>query len=207
MKKIFVTGLAVIALVGISIPVIASSALKGDIRVDGRVQEMDTKNTETDEAAEWDQVDVQQQEAQIKAEPVSDVVPADLACSYYIDANGDGICDHCAGGGADAVSGNGICDQFIDADGNGICDHCVGNSTNAAFGNGSCGYYVDDNGDGICDHCTGTAASAGNGACGYYVDDDGDGVCDHCVGGYGNGNRQQGQGGHHGGGHHGGRHH
>ena len=52
MKKIFVTGLAVIALVGISIPVIASSALKGDIRVDGRVQEMDTKNTETDEAAE-----------------------------------------------------------------------------------------------------------------------------------------------------------
>ncbi len=40
---------------------------------------------------------------------------------YFVDENDDGICDfHCY---AD-VNADGICDYFVDADEDGICDHC-----------------------------------------------------------------------------------
>lgn len=117
---------------------------------------------------------------------VTDTGVADTAatpvCPSYVDANGDGICDHCAHGGS--------CNNYVDYNGDGICDYC-------AHG-GSCGNYVDANGDGVCDYCT----HNGSGHCGNYVDSNGDGVCDNYTGGgnYGGG------GGHHGGGHHGGHH-
>ena len=213
MKKIFVTGLAVLTVVGISIPVIASNAWKGDIRVEGSMEETeDIQDIKIDEAAGRGTADVTQLGAETKTEPSAAVEPemnadinvtepapdvdtTDWVCSYYVDANGDGICDHCAGNGS-----NGVCSQYVDANGDGVCDHCAGNNSH-----GSCAQYVDANGDGICDHCTGTAAPAGNGTCGSYVDANGDGVCDHCTEGYGN--RQQNQGGHHGRGHHGGGRH
>ncbi len=213
MKKIFVTGLAVLTVVGISIPVIASNAWKGDIRVEGSMEETeDIQDIKIDEAAGRGTADVTQLGAETKTEPSAAVEPemnadinvtepapdvdtTDWVCSYYVDANGDGICDHCAGN-----NNNGVCSQYVDANGDGVCDHCAGNNSH-----GSCAQYVDANGDGICDHCTGTAAPAGNGTCGSYVDANGDGVCDHCTEGYGN--RQQNQGGHHGRGHHGGGRH
>ncbi len=213
MKKIFVTGLAVLTVVGISIPVIASNAWKGDIRVEGSMEETeDIQDIKIDEAAGRGTADVTQLGAETKTEPSAAVEPemnadinvtepapdvdtTDWVCSYYVDANGDGICDHCAGN-----NNNGVCSQYVDVNGDGVCDHCAGNNSH-----GSCAQYVDANGDGICDHCTGTAAPAGNGTCGSYVDANGDGVCDHCTEGYGN--RQQNQGGHHGRGHHGGGRH
>ncbi len=89
--------------------------------------------------------------------PVEESAPADAAaevpdtaaspvCPYYTDANGDGVCDHCAHGGA--------CGNYADADGNGVCDYCSHN------GSGHCGSYVDSNGDGVCDNYTG---GSGNG--------------------------------------------
>ncbi|TGY95563.1 hypothetical protein E5329_14165 [Petralouisia muris] len=126
--------------------------------------------------------------------PVEESAPADAAaevpdttaspvCPYYTDANGDGVCDHCAHGGA--------CGNYVDANGDGICDYC-------AHG-GACGNYVDADGNGVCDYCS----HNGSGHCGSYVDSNGDGVCDNYTGGSGNGYG----GGHHGGSHHGGSHH
>lgn len=92
--------------------------------------------------------------------PTEDPAPADIAdtevpdtaapagCPYYVDANGDGVCDHCAHGGA--------CGNYVDADGNGVCDYCSHN------GSGHCGNYADSNGDGICDNYSG----GGNGGYG-----------------------------------------
>ncbi len=40
---------------------------------------------------------------------------------YFVDGNGDGICDYHF---YYDVNADGICDYFIDADQNGICDHC-----------------------------------------------------------------------------------
>lgn len=92
--------------------------------------------------------------------PTEEPAPADIAdtevpdttapagCPYYVDANGDGVCDHCAHGGA--------CGNYVDADGNGVCDYCSHN------GSGHCGNYADSNGDGICDNYSG----GGNGGYG-----------------------------------------
>lgn len=92
--------------------------------------------------------------------PTEEPAPADIAdtevpdttapagCPYYVDANGDGVCDHCAHGGA--------CGNYVDADGNGVCDYCSHN------GSGHCGNYSDSNGDGICDNYSG----GGNGGYG-----------------------------------------
>ena len=187
MKKIFVTGLAVLTVVGISIPVIASNAWKGDIRVEGSMEETeDIQDIKIDEAAGRGTADVTQLGAETKTEPSAAVEPEmnadinvtepapdvdtmDWVCSYYVDANGDGICDHCAGNGS-----NGVCSQYVDANGDGVCDHCAGNGSN-----GVCSQYVDANGDGVCDHCAGNGS---NGVCSQYVDANGDGVCDHCAG-------------------------
>lgn len=69
-------------------------------------------------------------------------------CPYYVDANGDGYCDHCAH--------NGACGNYTDANGDGICDYCTHNDS------GHCGNYVDTNGDGICDNWNGNGGN-GNG--------------------------------------------
>lgn len=104
---------------------------------------------------------------------------ASPVCPYYVDNNGDGVCDHCAHGGS--------CGNYVDNNGDGICDYC-------AHG-GACGNYVDANWDGVCDYCT----HNGSGHCGNYSDSNGDGYCDNYVS-TGSGS------GHHGGGHHGGHH-
>lgn len=57
---------------------------------------------------------------------------------YYVDANGDGICDN-----------RGVC--YTDTDGDGICDN-----------RGTC--YVDADGDGVCDNYgTGLGCRSGAG--------------------------------------------
>lgn len=38
------------------------------------------------------------------------------ACDAFVDADGDGVCDHCAGA-------DGQCPGFVDADGDGVCDN------------------------------------------------------------------------------------
>ena len=40
---------------------------------------------------------------------------------FYVDANGDGICDNFTD-----KNGDGICDYFTDKDGDGICDQYTG---------------------------------------------------------------------------------
>ena len=63
----------------------------------------------------------------------------------YVDADGDGVCDHCGQDG---------CGYYVDADGDGVCDYC---------GQG-CRYYVDADGDGVCDNYNGGArGGAGRG--------------------------------------------
>ncbi len=128
MKKVVLTGLAVLAVVGISLPVIASGLQREDVPVG-------TVITET-ELAEPDAV---------KAERVQNIEPEAVRCGYYVDANGDGVCDHCVGS-----SEASICENYVDGNGDGICDHCVGSSEASV-----CGSYVDANGDGVCDHCVG----------------------------------------------------
>ena len=70
-------------------------------------------------------------------------------CPYYVDANGDGVCDHCAH--------NGACGYYTDANGDGVCDYCTHN------GSGHCGSYADSNGDGVCDNYTGSGSGQGYG--------------------------------------------
>lgn len=55
---------------------------------------------------------------------------------YYVDADGDGICDNV---------GNGC--VYVDADGDGICDVCGAVHAQVDGGN-----FVDADGDGICDN-------------------------------------------------------
>lgn len=74
----------------------------------------------------------------------------------YTDADGNGICDRFAAGGA-------ACGGYVDADGDGVCDACGC----AAVG---CQGFVDADGDGVCDVyesgvCNG-GVCAGGGACG-----------------------------------------
>lgn len=65
-------------------------------------------------------------------------------CDAFVDADGDGVCDHCA-----AIAGNGAasrsCPGFADADNDGICDNCAG-------ADGQCPGYRDADGDGACDN-------------------------------------------------------
>ena len=50
---------------------------------------------------------------------------------YFVDANGDGICDY---------AGTGCGGYFVDADGDGVCDYA---------GTGCGGHFVDADGDGV----------------------------------------------------------
>ena len=78
-------------------------------------------------------------------------------CRYgFVDANGDGLCDH--------TGGCALGPDYVDADGDGICG-------NAGTGRGN--GYVDNDGDGVCDNLgggtrpqDGTGYQYGNGHCG-----------------------------------------
>lgn len=94
--------------------------------------------------------------ADVPEETPADVVDtgaADTAatpvCPYYVDNNGDGVCDHCAHGNA--------CGNYVDSNWDGYCDYCSHN------GSGHCGSYVDSNGDGYCDNYTGGSSGSGGG--------------------------------------------
>ena len=63
---------------------------------------------------------------------------------YYVDANGDGVCDNW-----------GSYSRFVDADGDGVCDY---QGTNCRF--------VDADGDGVCDY-QGANCRSGGGYGGY----------------------------------------
>lgn len=78
---------------------------------------------------------------------------ATSACNagiFYIDANGDGVCDN--------YSTNGQGAAFVDADGDGVCDN---HSTNYSA-NGQGAAFVDADRDGVCDN-TGARQGAGSG--------------------------------------------
>ena len=64
----------------------------------------------------------------------------------YVDADGDGVCDHRTSCG------------YVDADGDGVCDRC------AARG------YVDADGDGLCDRCGLQACVDADGDCRHCAD-------------------------------------
>ena len=78
---------------------------------------------------------------------------------YYVDADGDGYCDHSSTGCA-----------YVDADGDGVCDRC-GLHQSAS---GCAGNFTDQNGDGICDNYTGACLRSGTGY-GYSVHSGGHG--------------------------------
>lgn len=67
---------------------------------------------------------------------------------YYVDADGDGYCDHSSARCA-----------YVDADGDGVCDRC-GLHYSAT---GCAGNFTDLNGDGICDNYTGACLGDGTG--------------------------------------------
>ena len=79
----------------------------------------------------------------------ADDTAATPVCPYYVDNNGDGVCDHCAHGNA--------CGNYVDSNWDGYCDYCSHN------GSGHCGSYVDSNGDGYCDNYTGGSSGSGGG--------------------------------------------
>ena len=90
---------------------------------------------------------------------------------YYVDADGDGICDN-----ADSRC------AYVDVDGDGICDNCGARHGHWADCGGA---FVDADGDGVCDNC-GYYPWCG-GVNGSFVDADGDGVCDNYQSGQGRG--------------------
>lgn len=79
----------------------------------------------------------------------ADDTAATPVCPYYVDNNGDGVCDHCAHGNA--------CGNYVDSNWDGYCDYCSHN------GSGHCGSYADSNGDGYCDNYTGGSSGSGGG--------------------------------------------
>ena len=96
----------------------------------------------------------------------------------FVDEDGDGVCDNCAGGGRGPgftdTNNDGVCDHapaggrgsgFVDEDGDGVCDQAVNGARGQRRG------FVDEDGDGICDNC----GTSGRG----FVDEDDNGVCDH----------------------------
>lgn len=71
---------------------------------------------------------------------------------YYVDADGDGICDN-----------TGSRCAYVDADGDGICDSCGAYHWCGMAGIGG-GNFVDADGDGICDRCqSGQGRGCGHG--------------------------------------------
>lgn len=76
------------------------------------------------------------------------------SCDAFVDADGDGVCDHCP---------DGQCPNYVDGNEDGICDHCAG-------ANGQCPGYEDADGDGVCDNygegCPGGGHGCRNGAAG-----------------------------------------
>ena len=71
---------------------------------------------------------------------------------YFIDADGDGICDNCGVYRQCAADQDGWGRYFADADGDGICDNCGIHHWCATDGAGCGRYFVDEDGDGICDN-------------------------------------------------------
>lgn len=63
----------------------------------------------------------------------------------FVDADGDGVCDNCGSGYYGRMNGNRGA-NFVDADGDGVCDNCGTGS----YGGGA--NFVDEDGDGICDY-------------------------------------------------------
>ncbi len=79
---------------------------------------------------------------------------ASPVCPYYVDNNGDGVCDYCAHGGA--------CGNYVDANWDGACDYCTHN------GSGHCGSYSDSNGDGYCDNYVSTGSGSSSSGSGHH---------------------------------------
>ena len=131
MKKMAVTGLAVLAVIGISIPVIASGlqgkSNRDEIQIEAEIEETEMK-------AAGDSAVITRLQPQMTV----------ASCEYYVDADGDGVCDHCVAGEA----GRNTCASYVDADGDGVCDHCV----TGGSGRNGCNNYVDANQDRVCDY-------------------------------------------------------
>jgi len=88
---------------------------------------------------------------------------------YFVDADGDGICDNCGVYHRCGMAATSRGRNFVDADGDGVCDYYVtGQGRGNGRGNGvqgGCGRnFVDTNGDGVCDNY---ASSQGCGGYGF----------------------------------------
>jgi len=63
---------------------------------------------------------------------------------YFVDTDGDGICDNCGAYQQCGMAGTGRGRNFVDTDGDGVCDHYVtGQSRGTGWGNGTqggCGF-------------------------------------------------------------------
>ncbi len=149
MKKVLVAGLAALVVAGISIPAIALGTQRSSIRTETGVVETDVRAAESavtavgvgrtvavaqTAVAEMKELAVsvpeesEEPQADVPAESAATTpgtVPTTAAgiCGYFVDNNGDGICDHCVGG-----SGYSACGYYVDSNGDGVCDHCVSGS-------------------------------------------------------------------------------
>ncbi len=149
MKKVLVLGAAILVAVGISVPVIAAGIHPGNVQKGDEIPDTDIVLSQESAAALGPAVNIAaelktmavEQAPRAEIEQVAEVQPEKQAtqetptvvrtettttatnytCSYWVDANGDGICDHCVGG-----SSHNACGYWVDANGDGICDHCVG---------------------------------------------------------------------------------
>lgn len=114
--------------------------------------------------------------------------------TYYVDEDGDGVCDNFASGVCGGGYGCGAGQQGGLRCGTRLRDFsCQGHFA----ADGTWAHCADEDGNGVCDIC-GRTVSIGAG----FIDEDGDGICDNlatgsCGGGYGNGTGRQ--RGHHGG--------
>lgn len=74
---------------------------------------------------------------------------------YFVDADGDGICDNAGS----------MC-VYADSDGDGICDNCGTYHWCGMAGTGG-GYFVDADNDGICDNYESGQCRGGGYGCGF----------------------------------------
>lgn len=65
---------------------------------------------------------------------------------YFVDTNGDGICDNCGGYYANDITGTTQGGNYVDIDGDGVCDNYASSHNNHANrhgnrrGHGHCGW-------------------------------------------------------------------
>jgi len=84
---------------------------------------------------------------------------------YFVDADGDGVCDICGANYGTCLTGTGT--AFIDTNQDGICDNCGIYHWCSMAGTVRGRNFVDADGDGICDNHIFGQNRGGYGCCGF----------------------------------------